>query len=66
MKATLEFDLPEERTEHQLAVDAGKLFSALWEIREKCFKDWTGSAHRLAQEILSEIQERLPNLEDLA
>lgn len=34
MKATLEFNLPEERYEHVLAINAGALLSALSEIRQ--------------------------------
>ncbi len=31
MKATLEFNLPEEREELELHMKAGKVFSAVWE-----------------------------------
>lgn len=34
MKAILEFTLPEENEEHKLALDAGKRYSALWEIAQ--------------------------------
>lgn len=34
MKATLEFDLPEEREEHKLALDGGKWMSAIHELDE--------------------------------
>lgn len=34
MKATLEFDLPEEQYEHRLALDGGKWMSAIHELDE--------------------------------
>ncbi len=38
MKAILEFNLPEEREDHILAVTASNLVSALSEVREKLFR----------------------------
>lgn len=35
MKAKLIFDLPEETHEWRNAIDGSKMFSALWETREK-------------------------------
>lgn len=38
MKATLSFNLPEERDEFETAVNAGKYKSALWEISQRVFR----------------------------
>lgn len=38
MKGKLEFDLPEEREEFELAVNAGKYSSLLWEIEQQVFR----------------------------
>lgn len=34
MKAVLEFNLPEDSSEHELALSAGKLHSALWDLSQ--------------------------------
>jgi hypothetical protein len=34
MKAILEFNLPEDQTEYQMANDASKMFSVLWDIKQ--------------------------------
>lgn len=38
MKATLSFNLPEERDEFETAVNAGKYKGALWEISQRVFR----------------------------
>lgn len=38
MKATIEFNLPEEQEEFELAVKAGKYRAALWEISQQVFR----------------------------
>lgn len=38
MKAILEFDLPTENTEFEMANKASGLYSALWDIRQKLFR----------------------------
>lgn len=35
MKAILEFDLPEDNTEHDMAVNAHKMHSVIFELRER-------------------------------
>ena len=35
MTATLRFKLPEETTEHYLAVNAGKMAAVIWELDQK-------------------------------
>jgi hypothetical protein len=34
MKAILEFNLPEDQTEYQMANDASKMFSTLWNMKQ--------------------------------
>ena len=34
MKAILEFELPDDQEEYELAVDGPKMYSALWEIKQ--------------------------------
>lgn len=38
MKGTLTFNLPEEREEFELAVNAGKYSSLLWEVEQEVFR----------------------------
>ena len=32
MKATIEFNLPDERTEFEMAAAAGEMYSAIWDV----------------------------------
>ena len=34
MKAILEFELPDDQSEYELAVNAEKMYNALWEIKQ--------------------------------
>ena len=34
MKAILEFELPEDQQEYEMTVDAPKMYSALWDIKQ--------------------------------
>ena len=34
MKAILEFELPDDQSEYEYAVDAPKMYSALWDIKQ--------------------------------
>ena len=34
MKAILEFELPDDQSEYELAVDAPKMYNALWDIKQ--------------------------------
>ena len=38
MKATLEFDLPEDGIAHQQAIDGGKWELVVWNLRQACMK----------------------------
>lgn len=40
MKATLEFNLPEEQHDFDLAIQGGKMYSALWHISQELRKLW--------------------------
>ena len=40
MKATLEFNLPDDQHEFDLAVQGGKMYSALWDISQDLRKLW--------------------------
>jgi hypothetical protein len=56
MKATLEFDLPDEQGEFDAARLGGKALLALWEIDERCrgllkHGEPTPEARKLAEEI---------------
>ena len=44
MKAILEFQLPEERVEHQLALDGGKWMSVMSNLDEK-LRSWNKHGH---------------------
>jgi len=57
MKAILEFNLPEESTEHQDAIDAGKIKSVLCEM-DKILKNYLKYGHEFkkATEAIEEIR----------
>ena len=59
MKATLEFDLPEEREEFHMAVKAGAMASAIEEMRTLIFRP--ARKHGYADGTISEIIKRIPN-----
>ena len=40
MKATLEFNLPDDQHEFDLAIQSGKMYSALWDISQELRKLW--------------------------
>ena len=40
MKATLEFNMPEDHAEFDFAVQGGKMYSALWDISQELRKLW--------------------------
>jgi hypothetical protein len=49
MKATLEFNLPEDNTEYELANNANKMYSVLWEMEQ-----WLRSNIKHAPDNMSE------------
>lgn len=40
MKATLEFNLPEDQHEFDLAIQGSKMYSALWDISQELRRLW--------------------------
>jgi hypothetical protein len=75
MKATLEYDFPDEAESHHHAVHADELHAALWEIHQLAFRwynrkgvDWTAPADALrAAELIGrqilDITQDLPGLD---
>ena len=60
MKATLSFTLPEERAEFHMAIHAGDMYSALWDIQEFIrSKVKYGEHGKEARELLVEIRTRV-------
>jgi len=49
MKAILEFNLPEDRTDYQMVNDASKMFHTLWEM-----KQWLRGQVKYAPDEMSE------------
>lgn len=49
MKATLEFNLPEDQPEYQMVNDASKMFSVIWDM-----KQWLRSQTKYAPDSMSE------------
>ena len=49
MKATLEFNLPEDNTEYKLVNNAGKMYSVLWDMDQ-----WLRSNTKYAPDTMSE------------
>lgn len=56
MKATLEFDLPEDTEEHELALKAGRMSIALWEVRNSVFRP--ARKHGYSHSGLTELSKR--------
>ena len=40
MKATLEFNMPEDQVEFDFAIQGSKMYSALWDISQELRKIW--------------------------
>lgn len=47
MIATIRFNLPEEESDHRLAVNAGRVASALWDYDQK-LRGWLKYGHEFA------------------
>lgn len=61
MKATLEFDLPEERFDHALATSAFELYRSLREIQDSIRKTLKYSEHSDAtRAILEDLRSLIP------
>ena len=49
MKATLEFNLPEDQTEYQMVNDASKMYSVIWDM-----KQWLRAQVKYAPDTMSD------------
>lgn len=56
MKAILEFNLPEEQGEFDLATKAGNMHSALWDIAQEVFRP--ARKHGYSSNIIQELVNR--------
>lgn len=67
MKATLEFNLPEERVEHLQAVHAGEMASAISEVMNH-IRGWTKHGHQFSdpEEVMSAVDMMLAEVRDVA
>ncbi len=63
MKATLEFNLPEENPEFDLAMNGPKYHSALWDIENK-LRQWVKyeTAPESVEMLIEEIRWMIPDL----
>ena len=62
--ATLKFNLPEEKSEYDLAIKGGDYYSALWEIDQRC-RSITKYGEKIdVYELCDEIRNMIPNLEE--
>jgi hypothetical protein len=57
-KAILEFNLPEDREEFELASNAGSMHSSLWQISQEVFRP--ARKHGYADPVLAEIVKQHP------
>jgi len=60
MKTTIEFDLPEDREDLDLALKAGALYSSLWDVSQKVFRPARKHGYSNPQ-----LQKLLDKLDDL-
>jgi hypothetical protein len=54
MKATLEFNLPEENSEHRTCVFAGELSSVIWDISQQ-IREWLSRSSTITIMPLSSV-----------
>jgi len=65
MKATLEFNLPEDREEHLMAVNALELYLSLWDIDQYLRKKMKyGDLKQDKYEVYEEIRNQLHEIMD--
>ena len=57
MKAILEFELPQDNQEFELATKASKMYSTLWE-----FDQWLSGAIKYKDKELDEVRDKLREL----
>jgi len=57
MKATLEFNLPEDQSQFDIAVSASKMYAALWDIEQFLRNKLEYMGDDLSQAELSQLEE---------
>jgi hypothetical protein len=65
MKAILEFNLPEDQTEYQIASDASKMFSALWDMKQYLRNKIKYSSDQMPQESYNTFMQCKEELNDI-
>ena len=65
-KVTIEFNLPEEKDEHTLAIKGGEFWSALWEL-DQDLRGWLKHGHQFktVDDALDTIREKIHESVDL-
>ena len=64
-KATITFNLPEEKTDYDMANSAGKMYSILWEIDQHCrailkYGGADGYKYKSVDELAEYIRDMIP------
>jgi len=65
MKAILEFNLPEDQTEYQIANDASKMFSVLWDMKQWLRAQVKYAPDEMSQEAYDTFEECKEKLNEL-
>jgi hypothetical protein len=66
MKVILEFNLPEERDEHTLALKGREFWNCLWDLDQKCRNALKhGHSYKTADEVLEMVREFIHGEVDL-
>ena len=65
MKAILEFNLPEDQTEYQMANDASKMFSTLWDMKQWLRGQVKYAPDEMSQETYNAFEECRDKLNEL-
>jgi hypothetical protein len=64
MKATIEFNLPEEQAEHYCAMKGADMLNVLWELRSELrdmlkYRDLPGQQHEIVEQIQQSLIDML-------
>jgi hypothetical protein len=65
MKAILEFNLPEDQTEYQMANDASNMFSTLWDMKQWLRGRVKHAPDEMPQEVYDAFEECRDKLNEL-
>lgn len=66
MKAVLEFDLPEDNSEHIMCVNASKYYCCLWDIDQELRSLLKhGHQHKSVEELAESLREKIREKVDL-